>query len=221
MHAPARQALERLLAAYAPLRPAPLCPEILVHRAHTLVAVWEAAEQLAGVPVPSPFWAWPWAGGCALARVLLDAPELVRGSNVLDFGAGGGVTALAAARAGSACITANDTDPWSLLVTRIAADAQQLAVELLADDMCEVPALVDDYDVVLCSDLAYERSQAPRQRAVLERALRNRATVLVADAGRTYFDPGGMQLLAEYQVDVPVDLEGIAVRTARCYRLVP
>lgn len=208
-----------MLSQYAPLAPAPLCPEILAHQAHALVDVWEAAERIAGQPLAAPFWAYAWPGGCALARVLLDAPELVRGQRVLDFGAGGGVTALAAAYAGAASVMANDIDPWALSVIEIAAQAQRLAVATFGDDICETPALVDDYDVVLCSDLAYERRETPRQRAVLERAALNRATVLVADAGRTYFDDTGMTLLATFELDVPQDLEGVPRRVARVYRM--
>lgn len=219
--APTRADLERLLAAYAPLSPVPLCPEILAHQAHALVDVWDAAERLAGTPLAAPFWAYPWAGGCALARVLLDSPELVRGRSVIDFGAGGGVASLAAARQGAAQVIANDIDPWALLVARIAAEAQQLNVSTLRDDVCGTPALIDDFDVVLCSDLAYERRETPRQRKVLDRAAANGATVLVADAGRTYFDEGGLTLLAEYEIDVPHDLEGVPRRRARVYRLSP
>lgn len=217
--APPRADLERLLAEYAPLSPVPLCPDLLAHQAHTLVDIWEAAERLAGSPLAAPFWAYPWAGGCALARVLLDSPALVRGRSVIDFGAGGGVVALAAARQGAAHVVANDIDPWALLVTRIAADAQQLDVGTLRDDVCETPALIDDFDVVLCSDLAYERRETPRQRKVLERAATNGAAVIVADAGRTYFDDSGLTLLAEYELDVPHDLEGVRRRRARVYRL--
>jgi predicted nicotinamide N-methyase len=211
--------LRHMLAEHAPLTPAPLCPEIRVHYAHSLVAVWEAAEALVGRPLPAPFWAYPWPGGCALARVLLDRPALVRGRSVLDFGAGGGVAALAAAFAGAASVVANDIDPWALRVTRLAADAHRLSVDTLADDICAAPPLVDDFDVVLCSDLAYERSQAPLQRRVLDRAAANGATVLVADAGRTYFDASGMTLLSTVELDVPPDLEGVARRTARVYEL--
>ena len=217
--APPRAALERLLAEHAPLAPAPLCPEICIHQAHALIDVWEAAERLAGRPLPAPFWAYAWPGGCALARVLLDQPALVRGQRVLDFGAGGGVASLAAAHAGAAAVTANDIDPWALLVVDIAARAQRLTVGTFGDDLCATPALVDDYDVVLCSDLAYERREAPRQRAVLERAAANRAAVLVADAGRTYFDDTGMSRIAEYAMAVPADLEGVTRREARVYRL--
>jgi predicted nicotinamide N-methyase len=150
---------------------------------------------------------------------VLDQPALIHGQRVLDFGAGGGVAALAAARAGAAVVTANDIDPWALLVVAIAARAQRLTVSTFGDDMCETPALVDDYDVVLCSDLAYERREAPRQRAVLERAAANRATILVADAGRTYFDGTGMSEIARYELAVPLDLEGVSRREAHVYRM--
>lgn len=210
--------MERLLAEHAPLAPVPLCPEILAHQARALIDIWEASERVAGQPLAAPFWAYAWPGGCALARVLLDDPGLVRGQRVLDFGAGGGVTSLAAARAGAASVTANDIDPWALMVVDIAARAQGLSVATLADDICETPALVDDYDVVLCSDLAYERREAPRQRAVLERAAANHSLVLVADAGRTYFDDTGMERMASYEIEVPQDLEGVARREARVYR---
>ena len=209
--------MERLLAEHAPLAPVPLCPEILAHQARSLVDIWEAAERLAGQPLAAPFWAYAWPGGCALARVLLDDPALVRGQRVLDFGAGGGVSALAAAQSGAASVTANDIDPWALLVVDIAARAQSLTVATFADDICETPALIDDYDVVLCSDLAYERREAPRQRAVLERAAANQSLVLVADAGRTYFDDAGMERMASYEIEVPLDLEGVTRREARVY----
>jgi predicted nicotinamide N-methyase len=208
-----------MLDEHAPLSLVPLCPEIRVFHAATLVGIWEAAEELAGAVLPAPFWAYPWPGGCALARVVLDQPMLVRDRLVLDFGAGGGVTALASAYAGAAEVVANDIDPWALEVTRLAAEAQSLHVQIMPDDVCAVPALVDDFDVVLCSDLAYERSQAPRQRQVLERAAGNGSIVLVADAGRAYFDAAGMELLAEYELEVPQDLEGTAIRRARVYRL--
>jgi predicted nicotinamide N-methyase len=214
---PDRDALERLLSVHAPLTASQLCPELLVHNARSLVDVWEAAERVAGCVLPAPFWAYPWPGGSALARVLLDSPELVRGRSVVDFGAGGGVASLAAARAGAAEVVANDIDEWALLVVEIAAAAQQLRVQVMSDDLCATPALADDFDVVLCSDLAYERSEAPRQRLVLERAVRQGATVLVADAGRKYFDPAGMRQIGEHEVVVPQDLEGIALRTARVY----
>jgi predicted nicotinamide N-methyase len=220
--APDLAALAALLDREAPLRPAPLCPEVRVFRGRGLVAVWEAAERLAGGPLPAPFWAYPWPAGAALARVVLDDPDRVRNRRVLDLGTGGGLAALAAARAGAAEVVANDIDPWALATARLAAARQRLALTTLQADLTAQDATgreLEAYDVVLCADLYYERRTAPRLRALLERARRAGAEVLVADAGRTYFDPAGLVLLAEYDVAVPADLEGVDRRVARVYRL--
>ncbi|HEX9106064.1 MAG TPA: methyltransferase domain-containing protein [Longimicrobiales bacterium] len=181
--------------------------------------IWEAAEAVAGRPLPAPFWAYAWAAGCALARVLLDQPQLVAGRRVLDVGCGGGVTALAAARAGAAEVVANDVDPWALATLALAAERQNLPVRPLLDDLTRHPDAAAGFDVVLCCDLAYERSQADPQRALLRRLLESGARVLAADAERAYFVADGLRLLAEYQVRVPRDLEGVEVRTARVYEM--
>lgn len=210
---------ERLLERYAPLAPAPLCPEIRVFQARDLMEVWEAADRLAGEPTPSPFWAYAWPAGAALARVVLDRPDFVQGLQVLDVGAGGGVGALAAARAGAARVVANDEDPRALETVALAAARQGLRVDLLRGDVTEEPELIAGHDVVLCADLGYEGYRAPRLHALLRDAHAGGATVLVADAERKYFDPTGLEPLAQYQVDVPEDLEGVQMRQAIVYRL--
>lgn len=213
---PSDAALESLLDAVAPLQPVPLCPGLRVFTARSLVDVWAAAEELAGVILPAPFWAYPWAGGVALARVVFDEPHLVRGRRVLDLGCGGGVAALACAQAG-ASVVANDVDPWALAVTRIAARRQGLHLRTLRHDFAQEPAGIEQYDVVLCSELAYDRSAAPAERSALERAASAGARVLVADSGRTYFSDEGLRRVAAFELNVPRDLEGVDRRTALVY----
>jgi len=58
------------------------------------------------VSLPPPFWAFPWAGGQALARYLLDHPALVAGTKVLDVASGSGLVAIAAARSGALSVVA-------------------------------------------------------------------------------------------------------------------
>lgn len=210
---------EEMLDEFAPLSPAPLCPEVQVFQARSLVEVWEALDRLEGRPTPSPFFAYAWPGGAALGRVLLDRPELVAGKRVIDVGCGGGVVALAAATAGAAHVVANDIDPRALLATRIAARRQGLDIATLPDDLVKDPATIADYDVVLCADLAYERSAAPGLAALLRTAREAGVEVLVSDAGRQYFDPPDTEPLASFEVDVPRDLEGVGRRTAAVYRL--
>src|SRR5690606_29086378 len=137
----------------------------------------------------------------------------------LDIGAGGGVASLAAARAGAARVVANDLDPWAGAITRLAADRQGLDVETHTADLTRTPFAADDFELVLASDLAYERHAAPQQRALLEHAHTSGAEVLIADAGRTYFDDTGLEELAAFEIAVPQDLEGVAVRRARVFRM--
>src|SRR6185312_15830433 len=107
-----RRPAESFILANTTLGTAPLVPEIRLHLASDAIELWEQTEQGAGpAQLPPPFWAFPWAGGQALARYLLDHPALVRGRTVLDVAAGSGLVALAAARAGAASVTPTETDP--------------------------------------------------------------------------------------------------------------
>lgn len=211
--------LAALLDRYAPFQPVALCPSISTYHARSLVRIWEVAEELAGAELPAPFWAYPWAAGAALARAILDEPERVRGRRVIDFGTGGGIVAIAAAKAGAADIVANDVDPWALAVARLAARRQGFFVRLLCADLTAMAEEATACDVLLCSDLGYERSVAPAQRRLLERARTAGVDVIVADAGRTYFDATGLRTIAEHTLRVPLDLEGVATRTARVYTM--
>lgn len=186
----------------------------------SLIEVWEAAEKIAGENLAAPFWAYPWAAGCGLARIVLDQPALVSGKRVLDLGAGGGVVSIAASRAGALEVVANDVDPWAMAVMRLAAARQGISLTLLMEDLTERLAAVDGFDVVLCSDMAYEKRMAPRYQTLLQRAKNRGARVLVADAGRTYFDATGLSLIAEFTLDVPRDLEGVDRRVARVFEMV-
>src|SRR5271154_2331159 len=81
----------------------PLVPELRLHLATEVTPLWQATEEsLARFGTPPPFWAFAWAGGQALARYLLDHPEIVAGREVLDIGSGSGIVAIAAAKAGAA-----------------------------------------------------------------------------------------------------------------------
>ena len=51
-----------------------------------------------GKAIAPPFWAFAWPGSMAMARLILDRPALVAGKRVLDFAAGCGLAAIAAAR---------------------------------------------------------------------------------------------------------------------------
>jgi predicted nicotinamide N-methyase len=98
---------------------------------------------------PAPYWAFCWGSGQALARFVLDHPSEVRDRVVVDFGAGSGVVALAAALAGAREVTAIDRDPNAL--EAIAANAALNRVVLRTAK--EIPR---DFDLLLASDVLYE-----------------------------------------------------------------
>lgn len=120
------------------------------------------------------YWIFCWASGLALARRILREPALVRGKKVLDFGAGSGVVACAAALAGAREVVACDIDPASLAACRANAELNRVPVRLAGDFF----ALREDFDLVLAADVLYDRANHGFLAAFLERA----PDVLVADS---------------------------------------
>ncbi len=114
----------------------PLVPEIRLHLADDAFRVWEAAERhigegnAHGTELPPPFWAFAWPGGQALARYVLDHPEVVAGRSVLDLGSGSGLAAIAAALAGASTVLASDVDPFAAAAIALNAAANHVRVDV-------------------------------------------------------------------------------------------
>jgi predicted nicotinamide N-methyase len=208
---------QTFIRAHTTVAPAPFVPEIRLHIGGEAMPLWEfvfhADERL---PVPPPFWAWPWAGGQALARYVLDHPELVRDRHVADIGAGGGIVAIAAALAGAARVVAIDIEPFAIEATRLNAAANDVSIELAHGD----PVGTDDgWDVVLAGDIWYEAELAAHLGPWLRGLARRGATVLTGDLGRAYLPGDGLDVLADYVVPTLVDLEDVTEKAARVLRL--
>lgn len=196
----------------------PLVSELRVYQARAVNAVWfETARWLDDDDADVPFWCVPWAGGQALARHLLDHPELVRGARVLDFACGGGVVGIAAARAG-ARVCAVDIDPLARTATELAAEANEVTLEVTTRDV--VGSSLPDVDVLLAGDIWYERAPAARFRRWFERLAGRGLTILTSDAGRHYA-PRRARELARYEVPTPFDLEAAATRMTRVLAIEP
>ena len=139
---------------------------IRMHQADELTPIWEATERdLAEANVAPPFWAFPWAGGQALARYTLDHPELVRGKRVLDLASGSGLVAIAAALAGAAEIIANDIDPMCEAAVALNAELNAVAIRYLAGNLLDAPPPA--CDIILAADVFYEQTPARLFRAFL------------------------------------------------------
>jgi predicted nicotinamide N-methyase len=187
-------------------RPA-LVPEVQLHVAADVVALWEAMEQVGPAEEP-PFWAAAWPGGQALARYVLDTPELVAGRTVLDLGSGSGLVAVAALQAGARAVVASDPDPYSATAVAVNAATNGVApIEVVGDLLDEDPP---DVDVVLAGDVCYDRAMTERVLPFLGQAWLRGATVLLGDPGRRYVPQEGLLAVAAY--DVP-DSDGPVRRT--------
>lgn len=121
-----------------------------------------------------PYWCFCWASGLVLAHWLKERPEWVRGKRVLDFGAGSGIAAIAAAKAGAAEVVACDLDPLALDACR--ANAELNGVELsYSDDFFQEE---DRYDLIIVADVLYDRANLP----LLDEFLSRGREALVADS---------------------------------------
>jgi len=180
------------------LMPTPFVPEVRLHLAEDAIVWWARMEAAAGHALPAPYWASAWAGGQALARHLLDHPELAAGRRVLDLAAGSGLVAIAAALAGAAEVIANDIDPYAVAAVTLNARANEVAVDATGED------LLDDTeakaDLVVAGDVFYDRAMADRMLPFLQRAAAGGADVLVGDPGRGHLPTDCLTVLADYPV---------------------
>ncbi len=196
----------------------PLVPEIVLQLADESVPIWQKTEdELGQINGPPPYWAFAWAGGQALARYILDNPEIVRGQRVLDLGSGSGLTAIAAKKAGARDVTAADIDHLALASVLLNAAANGVAVEITAENLLANPPT--PFDVVLVGDLFYERQLADRVLAYVEAASSHGATILIGDPQRDYFPRGRFSAVAEYRVPVTLELEDSELKKTAVWRL--
>jgi predicted nicotinamide N-methyase len=189
-----------------------------IYTADELTPIWEATEKdLERHNVAPPFWAFPWAGGQALARHVLDHPESVRGKHVLDLASGSGLVAFAAAKAGAAQVRANDIDPMCEAAIDVNAALNGVSIEYLGGDLLD--AKLPEVDVILAADVFYEQTATKRFLAFLQRARAAGIAVFAGDPGRTYFPKGSFRQVAEYDVVTSTEIENAPVKTARVWTL--
>ena len=198
----------------------PLLPEIELHLASEVVPLWQATEaELEAQGLPPPYWAFAWAGGQALARYLLDHPEVVAGKRVLDFAAGSGLQGIAAARAGAARVEASEIDRFALAAIRRNAAFNGVEIGLQERDL--VGDEGRDRDLILAGDVCYERPMAERVWAWLRGLAGRGVDVLIGDPGRTYLPKQGLERVIAYAVQTSRELEDSDVRNAVVWRVGP
>ena len=176
-----------------------LCPEIslfLISPANMNRAF--SPDEVQSILHKTPYWAFCWAAGHALAAFLLRHPEICRGKQVLDFGAGSGVSGIAAALTGALDVVACDSDGDALEATK--ANARLNGVHVLTcTSVDEIPWRAD---IILASDVFYDRENRPLLEILPELA----NTVLVADARVKIVEDPAYEKFFEMDSDTLPDL---------------
>lgn len=195
-----------------------LVPELKLHLITENCALWLGPEQMAiDAGLADPFWAFCWPGGQALARHVLDHPELVRGRRVLDFGSGSAVEGLAALRAGAVSVLAADLDPNAGVAARLNAQLNGLpAPDVTTDDLVGTEV---DFELVLAGDVFYDPELAARGLKWLKTLANQDIEVLVGDPSRGFLDVSQLELIATYRAGADGDTTGADLRDASVYRV--
>jgi predicted nicotinamide N-methyase len=175
----------------------PFVPEIRLYLADDATVFQARLEDRLG-PVLNPFWTNAWAGGQALARYVLDHPEVVADRTVLDVASGCGLAAIAAARVGASTVTANDIDPNALAAVAMNAEANAVQIRLDQHELLDGDG--GDADVILVGDGFYAVGLAERMQGFLRRAAARGAHFLVGDPDRGHLPGDQLEVLTSYRV---------------------
>ncbi|SHO65965.1 Predicted nicotinamide N-methyase [Pseudoxanthobacter soli DSM 19599] len=201
------------------LAPSSLVPEVRLHLADEAIELWRRTEDVLGESdLPPPYWAFAWAGGQALARHVLDHPDLVAGRRVLDFASGSGIVAIAALKAGAASVVATEIDAFARAAILLNAQANGVEADLAVSGEDATAGEAGRFDVVLAGDVFYEKPMATRVGGWLVRECAAGTAVLVGDPGRSYLPKAELDPVAEYRVPVPRAIEDSDLKHTRIWR---
>lgn len=212
-------ALSAQVLRHTSLSPHPLVPEVSVYRVSHESPLWRMGEAgLRALGEGDPFWAFTWEGGTALARYLLDHPELVRGRRVFDLGCGSAIEGVAACLAGAREVIANDIDPLALQAAELTAGANGVQMTLDPRDRLGDPLV--GVDVLLLGDMTYEPEMSARLLGWGQALVARGVKVLLGDPGRGNLEGAPVEELARYAVLVNDPALPRCERETRVFRVI-
>ena len=132
----------------------PLCPDIrlLLIDPERIQKPFSDAE-FRTILENTPFWTFCWASGQALAAYILENRQRFAGKCVVDFGAGSGVAAIAAALAGADHVIACEIDDHAFDAVCANAALNGVSIELCHNlDECN-----RSIDILLAADVLYNK----------------------------------------------------------------
>lgn len=200
------------------IAPVPMVPEIQLRLLRHDSPLWASfGDGPDALSIPRPYWAFGWSGGQALARYILDHPEVVRKKWVLDFGAGCGISSIAAARSGARRVTASDIDPMAIAAIGHNARLNKVAIDTVCSDLIYTGNR--GWDVVLAGDIWYDSRLSRHGLSWLRNLAGVGVLVLAGDPGRKYSPSKGWEVLADYSCRSVPDVEHPNFQKVSVYRL--
>jgi predicted nicotinamide N-methyase len=195
-----------------------LCSEIRLNLRPQLWASFQDGSGGVGPSTP-PYWALEWPGGQALARYILDHPEIVARRIVVDWGAGCGLVGIAAALAGATLVRAIDRDPRSIEAVHENASLNGVSQRVVAIQ-AELPSPVGgDGEAILAADLWYDRFDAMRITAALRSLAKRGLPVLLGDTDRVFTPRGYVTILSRYSIPTDPEIEQTRLTSAHVAHL--
>lgn len=207
------------LRAHSQLLAVAAVPEIVVYQADDPITLWEINEARQLAAQPPPFFAFSWAGGQALARHILDQPDLVAGRRVLDLASGSGLVAIAAAMAGATHVRAVEIEPLAIDAIRLNAEANGVTVHPELADILDQDA--GDAEVVFAGDVFYSKAMADRMLAFLQRAATAGAHVLIGDPHRAFLPRESLIAISTMDIPVTEALESTQIKPTTIWQVPP
>jgi predicted nicotinamide N-methyase len=130
-----------------------------------------------------PYWAELWPSSVALAQTV--GARALRGTRTLELGCGLGLVSIAAARAGGR-VLATDWSAEALRFTRDNAARNDVEIETMLVDWSAPEAILErgPWQLVLGSDVLYERRNVDQMLELLPRLVDSSGEVWIADPGR-------------------------------------
>ena len=110
-------------------------------------------EEVQAVVAEPAYWSFCWGSGQVLAQYILNHPEYVKDKNVVDFGSGSGVVAIAAALCGAKTVFACDIDAQALDACFINGKLNKVDIKCIAD----MTQINEDVDLLLAADVLYDK----------------------------------------------------------------